>query len=391
MDYFQKSLELHALWKGKLSIKPKAAVNTSEDLALAYTPGVAAPCKEIHKNPELVYTYTGRGNTVAVVSDGSAVLGLGNIGALAGLPVMEGKALLFKEFADIDSFPIILDTQDVDEIVETVRHIAPSFGGINLEDISAPRCFLVEKKLKELLDIPVFHDDQHGTAIVVLAAVINSLKITGKDIKDIKIAINGPGAAGTAIAKLLLFYGAKDIIMNDKDGIIYKGKEGLDFAKTELACLTNKEGIKGGLNEAVKGADIFIGVSAPDCLTPGMIKTMNCKPVIFAMANPQPEIEPQKALDAGAVIVGTGRSDYPNQINNVLVFPGMFRGALDARASAISEEMKIAAANAIAQLVKPSELRTDYILPKALDKRVAAAVAKAVSETAARQGLSKLK
>lgn len=380
MDKYQQSLRFHKKLKGKLSVQSKVKIEDSETLSLAYTPGVAQPCREIKNRPESVYTYTGKGNLVAVISDGSAVLGLGNIGALASLPVMEGKAMLFKEFADIDSVPVILDTQDTDEIVRTIINIAPTYGGINLEDISAPRCFEIEKRLKEALDIPVFHDDQHGTAIVVLAALINALKVVGKTKENVKIVLNGPGAAGTAITKLLYLYGCKNIVIHDKDGILYKGKTGLDYAKTELAEFTNVNGLQGGLKTAMMGADVFIGVSVPDCVTANMVSDMAKNPIMFTLANPQPEIMPDIARAAGAKVIGTGRSDFPNQINNVLVFPGIFRGALDARVNAITDEMKLAAATAIASLVTDSELNPEYIIPKVFDKRVAPVVAEAVKK-----------
>lgn len=376
------ALNAHREWKGKLEVKVRSKVSDPQELAVAYTPGVAQPCLEIAKNPADAYVYTRKWNTVAVVSDGSAVLGLGNIGGLAGLPVMEGKAVLFKEFGGVDAIPIVLSTQDTDEIVAAVKAIAPSFGGINLEDISAPRCFEVERRLKEELDIPVFHDDQHGTAVVALCALINALKIVHKRIEDVKIVINGPGAAGTAICKLLHLYGAKNILMIDREGILYKGRPGMNFAKCELAEITNLEGVRGKLPEAIVGADVFLGVSAPGALTKEMVKSMAKDPIIFAMANPTPEIMPDEAKAAGARIVATGRSDFPNQINNVVVFPGIFRGALDARVSAITDEMKIAAAEALAALISEEELCEDYVLPGAFDKRVAPAVAEAVKKLA---------
>lgn len=376
------AIKAHREWKGKLEVKVRSKVSDPQELAVAYTPGVAQPCLEIAKNPSDAYVYTRKWNTVAVVSDGSAVLGLGNIGGLAGLPVMEGKAVLFKEFGGVDAIPIVLSTQDTDEIVAAVKAIAPSFGGINLEDISAPRCFEVERRLKEELDIPVFHDDQHGTAVVALCALINALKIVHKRIEDAKIVINGPGAAGTAICKLLSLYGAKNILMIDREGILYKGRPGMNFAKCELAEITNREGVRGKLPEAIVGADVFLGVSAPGALTKEMVKTMAKDPVIFAMANPTPEIMPDEAKAAGARIVATGRSDFPNQINNVVVFPGIFRGALDARVSAITDEMKIAAAEALAALISEEELCEDYVVPGAFDRRVAPAVAEAVKKLA---------
>lgn len=370
MNVNEESLKLHKELKGKLEVVSRAKVDDKESLALAYTPGVAEPCRKIHENAEKVFEYTRKWNMVAVVSDGSAVLGLGNIGALASLPVMEGKSVLFKEFGNVDAVPIILDTQDTDEIVRTVKNIAPTFGGINLEDISAPRCFEIERRLKAELDIPVFHDDQHGTAIVVLAALINALKVVSKELNNVKVVINGPGAAGTAICKLLISAGVNNIIMCDIDGTLYRGKEGMDFAKKELAELTNKDNLVGILKDAIVGADVFIGVSAKRVLTKEMVETMNKDAVIFAMANPEPEIMPNIALEAGARIVGTGRSDFPNQINNVLVFPSLFRGVLDARAKAITEEMKIASAYAIANTIPENELSETNIMPYAFDKNV---------------------
>lgn len=382
MNLREEALKLHAENQGKIEIKSRVSLKESKDLSLAYTPGVAEPCKEIKENPDTVYKYTCKGRMVAVVTDGSAVLGLGNIGAMAGMPVMEGKALLFKNFGGVDAFPICLGTQNVDEIVKTVKLISPTFGGINLEDISAPRCFEIESRLKQELDIPVFHDDQHGTAVVVLAGVINALKIVKKDIKDVKVAVSGAGAAGVAITKLLLKAGAKDVIVCDRKGAIYKGREGLDFSKEELSQITNKSVIKGDLADAMKGADIFIGVSAPDTVTKDMVKAMAPDPIIFAMANPVPEIFPEEAKEGGAAVVGTGRSDFPNQINNVLAFPGIFRGALEVRAKDINEEMKLAAAHAIASLITDEELSPDYCIPGAFDKRVAAHVASRVARAA---------
>lgn len=374
------AIELHKKWKGKLSTTAKAEVKTREDLALAYTPGVAAPCKLIAENKEDAYTYTLKANTIAVVSDGSAVLGLGNIGPEAAMPVMEGKCVLFKEFGDVNAFPICLDTQDTDEIVKIVTALAPTFGGINLEDISAPRCFEIETRLKESLDIPVFHDDQHGTAIVVLAAIINSLKITGKKKEDCRIVVNGAGAAGIAITKLLLRYGFKHAILCDRSGIISSSRDNLNETKKEMLTITNLEDISGTLADALKGADIFIGVSAPNSVTKDMVRSMNTDPIIFAMANPTPEIMPDEAKEAGARIVGTGRSDFPNQINNVVAFPGIFKGALEGRAKQITEEMKLAAAKAIASLVSDEELNEEFIMPEAFDPRVARVVADAVKE-----------
>lgn len=378
MTNSEKALQLHEEWKGKLETVSKCAIKTREDLALAYTPGVAEPCKIIAEDKEQAYKYTVKSNTIAVVSDGSAVLGLGNIGPYAAMPVMEGKAVLFKEFGDVNAVPICLDTQDTEEIIKTVINIAPAFGGINLEDISAPRCFEIEERLKAALDIPVFHDDQHGTAIVVLAGIINALKITGKRREECRIAVNGAGAAGIAITKLLLRDGFKDIIMCDRSGIISSDREGLGNVKKQIAEITNLSHKNGTLADAVEGADIFIGVSAPGSLTKEMVASMNKDAIIFAMANPVPEIMPDEAKAAGARVVGTGRSDFPNQINNVVAFPGIFRGALEGRAPQITEEMKLAAAYAIAGLVPDSELNEDNILPEAFDTRVADAVSEAV-------------
>lgn len=389
MSIYDEALKFHEEKKGKIEVLSRVEVNNSSDLSLAYTPGVAQPCIGIHKNPDLVYTYTRKWNTIAVVSDGTAVLGLGDIGPLASLPVMEGKAVLFKKFADVDAFPIVLNTKEVDEIVDTIVKISPSFGGINLEDISAPRCFEIEEKLKEKLDIPVFHDDQHGTAIVCLAALINSLKIVNKKLEDLKIVINGAGAAGTSICKLLLSYGAKNIVVCDKIGALYRGIENVDEAKKKLAEITNPHNEKGQLKDVIVGADVFIGVSAPNVLTKNMVNTMNKDAIVFAMANPTPEIFPQDAKEAGAKIVGTGRSDFANQINNVLAFPGIFRGALDARAKVINEEMKIAAALAIAESVKEDELNEEYIIPKPFNLEVQKKVAKSVYEAAIKSGVAK--
>jgi len=374
----EKALSLHEEWKGKLEITSKAKVKSREDLALAYTPGVAEPCKVIAENPEAAYKYTIKSNTIAVVSDGSAVLGLGNIGPLAAMPVMEGKAVLFKEFGGINAIPICLDTQDTEEIIRTVVNIAPAFGGINLEDISAPRCFEIEERLKELLDIPVFHDDQHGTAIVVLAGIINALKVTGKVKEECKVVVNGAGSAGIAITKLLLTYGFTHVTMCDRVGILAKGMEGLNWMQEKMMDVTNLEGTRGSLADAMKGSDIFVGVSAPGIVTEEMVASMNPDAILFAMANPVPEIMPDLAKAAGAKVVGTGRSDFPNQVNNVVVFPGIFKGALEGRAAAITEEMKLAAASAIADLVEPSELNEDNILPEAFDPRVASVVSQAV-------------
>ena len=380
MTINEKALELHEKWNGKLDTVSKVQVKTREDLALAYTPGVAEPCKVIAEDPEAAYRYTIKSNTVAVVSDGSAVLGLGNIGPLAAMPVMEGKAVLFKEFGGINAFPICLDTQDTEEIIETVVRIAPAFGGVNLEDISAPRCFEIEERLKKLLNIPVFHDDQHGTAIVVLAGIINALKVTGKKKEDCRVVVNGAGSAGVAITKLLLNYGFPHITMCDKTGMLCKGMEGLNWMQEKMVEVTNLEHKTGTLADALKGADIFVGVSAPGIVSQEMVASMNKDSILFAMANPVPEIMPDLAKAAGARVVGTGRSDFPNQVNNVLIFPGIFRGALEGRATAITEEMKLAAANAIAALVDDSELSDENILPAAFDPRVADAVSKAVKE-----------
>lgn len=380
MTNSEKALKLHEEWNGKIETVSKAAVKSREDLALAYTPGVAEPCKVIAENPEAAYTYTIKSNTVAVISDGSAVLGLGNIGPLAAMPVMEGKAVLFKEFGGINAFPICLDTQDTEEIIETVVRIAPAFGGINLEDISAPRCFEIEERLKERLSIPVFHDDQHGTAIVVLAGIINALKVTGKNKETAQVVVNGAGSAGIAITKLLLTYGFQNITLCDKAGMICEGMEGLNWMQEKMAKVTNLGKRTGSLADALKGADIFVGVSAPGIVTPEMVASMNRDAILFAMANPVPEIMPDLAREAGARVVGTGRSDFPNQVNNVLIFPGIFRGALEGRACAITEEMKLAAAEAIASLVSEEELSDVNILPAAFDPRVADAVSQAVKK-----------
>lgn len=378
MAYKEEALKFHEEKRGKLEVAAKVEVNNAHDLALAYTPGVAEPCKLIHDDPELQYKYTAKGNLIAVVTDGSAVLGLGNIGSKAGMPVMEGKSILFKKFGNVDAFPIMLDTQDVDEIVNTVKNIAPGFGGINLEDISAPRCFEIERKLDEMLDIPVFHDDQYGTAIVVTAALINACKLVKKDYADLKVVINGSGAAGIAIAYMMLNLGVKNILVCDSKGIIYRGNEKNNWIKAEIAEKTNPDNEEGTLKDAMVGADVFIGVSAPGVLTKDMVKTMNKDAIVFAMANPVPEIYPDEAKEAGAKIVGTGRSDFANQINNSLAFPGIFRGALDRRAKTITFDMKVAAANAIADLVSDEELTVDHIMPDMFDERVPKAVAKAV-------------
>ena len=376
----EKALQMHKEWNGKLETTAKAHVNSREDLAIAYTPGVAEPCKVIAKDPEAAYTYTMKANTVAVVSDGSAVLGLGNIGALAAMPVMEGKCVLFKEFGGVNAVPICLDTQDTEEIIRSVVNIAPAFGGINLEDISAPRCFEIETRLKELLNIPVFHDDQHGTAIVVLAGIINALKVTGKKKEDCRVVVNGAGSAGVAITKLLLTYGFPHITMCDINGIISKDSPDLNWMQKEMTKVTNLEGRIGLLADALKGADIFVGVSAPNIVTPEMVASMNQDAILFAMANPVPEIMPDLAKAAGAKVVGTGRSDFPNQVNNVVAFPGTFKGALEGRATQITEEMKLAAANAIAGLVPEEELNENNILPEAFDPRVAETVSKAIKD-----------
>ncbi len=374
----EKALALHEQWNGKLETVSKTPVKTREDLSLAYTPGVAEPCKVIAKDKEAAYTYTWKANTVAVVSDGSAVLGLGNIGPYAAMPVMEGKAVLFKEFGGVNAVPICLDTQDTEEIIKAVTYLAPGFGGINLEDISAPRCFEIEERLKEILDIPVFHDDQHGTAIVVLAGIINALKVVRKKKEDCKVVVNGAGSAGVAITKLLLTYGFQNVIMCDKIGIVGKETEGLNWMQQKMTEVTNPNNEKGSLADALKGADIFVGVSAPNIVTPEMVASMNPDAILFAMANPVPEIMPDVAKAAGARVVGTGRSDFPNQVNNVVAFPGIFKGALEGRAVQITEEMKLAAANAIAGLVPEEELNEDNIMPEAFNPKVAEVVAEAV-------------
>ncbi|MBQ5674887.1 MAG: NADP-dependent malic enzyme [Lachnospiraceae bacterium] len=378
MTVNEKALQLHEEWNGKLETVSKTPVKSREDLSLAYTPGVAEPCKVIAQDPEAAYKYTIKSNTVAVVSDGSAVLGLGNIGPLAAMPVMEGKAVLFKEFGGVNAVPICLDTQDTEEIIKTITHIAPAFGGINLEDISAPRCFEIEERLKEILDIPVFHDDQHGTAIVVLAGIINGLKVVNKQKEDCKVVINGAGSAGIAITKLLLTYGFKNVIMCDKVGIVSKDTEGLNWMQQKMTEVTNPNNETGSLSDALKGADIFVGVSAPNIVTPEMVSSMATDSILFAMANPTPEIMPDIAKAAGAKVVGTGRSDFPNQVNNVVAFPGIFKGALEGRATAITEEMKLAAAFAIASLVPDEELNENNIMPEAFNPKVAEVVAEAV-------------
>ena len=389
MDKKQYALDKHREWAGKIEVVTRAPITNRDELAVAYTPGVAEPCLEISKNVDLSYVYTRRSNLVAVITDGTAVLGLGDIGPEAGMPVMEGKCALFKTFGDVDAFPLCIRSKDVDEIVKTVSLIAGSFGGINLEDISAPRCFEIEKRLKEICDIPVFHDDQHGTAVVTMAAMLNALKLAGKNIEDISVVVNGSGAAGIAITKLLMSRGLKKVILCDRKGAIYEGRDGLNPIKEEMAKISNLEKKAGSLADVVKGADVFIGVSAPGSLTQDMVRTMAKDPIIFAMANPVPEIMPDEALAAGAKIVGTGRSDFPNQINNVLAFPGIFRGALDVRASDINDEMKIAAAEAIASVIPESELRPDYIIPDSFNPHVKDAVATAVMEAARRTGVAR--
>ncbi|MBT2643944.1 NAD-dependent malic enzyme [Bacillus sp. ISL-41] len=392
MTLREEALHMHRVNKGKLESKSKVPVKNARDLSLAYSPGVAEPCKEIYDKPETVFDYTMKGNMVAVVSDGTAVLGLGNIGPEAALPVMEGKAVLFKSFAGVDAFPICLNTTDVDKIVETVKLLEPTFGGVNLEDIAAPNCFAIEERLKKETNIPVFHDDQHGTAIVTVAGLVNALKIVGKKMNEIKVVANGAGAAGIAIIKLLYSYGVRDIIMCDTKGAIYEGRpNGMNAIKDEVAKFTNRDNVEGSLADAIKGADVFIGVSVAGALTSEMVQTMNNDPVIFAMANPVPEIMPDEAKAAGAAVIGTGRSDFPNQVNNVLAFPGIFRGALDARATHINEKMKVAAVNAIASLIEESELSSDYVIPGPFDPRVAPAVAAAVANAAMETGVARIK
>jgi len=390
MNYGELSLKMHEENKGKIKIVSKVAVKNRDQLSIAYTPGVAEPCRKIYENSENVYKYTAKGNLVAVVTDGTAVLGLGDIGPLAAMPIMEGKAILFKEFVDIDAFPICLDTKDVEEIIKTVKYLAPTFGGINLEDISAPRCFEIERRLKEELDIPVFHDDQHGTAIVVLAGIINALKVVKKDIAVAKVVINGAGSAGISICKLLLSYGVKNIVMCDKQVALAQSLDWMNPPQVEMAKVTNRDMELGTLVEIVKGKDVFIGVSGPNMLTSEMVSTMNKDSIIFAMANPTPEIMPEEAKKGGARVIATGRSDYPNQINNVLIFPGIFRGALDVRATDITEEMKLAAATAIASLITDEELNDEYIIPGAFDKRVAITVAAEVARVAIETGVSRI-
>ncbi len=391
MDYAKESLRLHEQWKGKIEVIATVPVATKEDLSLAYTPGVAEPCLAIQKDISKSYELTRRHNLCLVVTDGSAVLGLGDIGPEAGMPVMEGKCVLFKAFGGVDAFPLCVKTKDVDEFVETVYNISGSFGGINLEDIAAPRCFEIERKLKERCDIPIFHDDQHGTAVITLAGLLNALKVVNKKIGEIKIAVNGAGAAAIAITKLLLSAGVKNVTLCDRTGIIYKGREkGMNWIKNEMAEVTNPEGLKGSLADAMKGADVFIGVSAPKSVNAEMVKSMARDPIIFACANPTPEIFPDEAKAAGAKVISTGRSDFPNQINNVLAFPGIFRGTFDVRASDINEEMKVAASHALASLVEPEKLGPDYIIPAAFDPRVGPAVSKAVAEAARKSGVARL-
>lgn len=388
----EKALHMHRINQGKLETVSKVPVRNAEDLSLAYSPGVAEPCKEIHENPETIYDYTMKGNTVAIVSDGTAVLGLGNIGPAASLPVMEGKAVLFKSFAGVDAFPICLNTTEVDKIIETVKLLEPTFGGVNLEDIAAPRCFEIEERLKKEMNIPVFHDDQHGTAIVTVAGLVNALRVVKKSITDIKVVASGAGAAGIAIIKLLYSYGVRNIIMCDTKGAIYEGRpNGMNEIKDQVALVTNRDKIAGSLAEVIQGADVFIGVSAAGALTKEMVESMNKDSIIFAMANPDPEIEPDVAKAAGAKVVGTGRSDYPNQVNNVLAFPGIFRGALDVRATHINEKMKVAAVRAIAGLIKEDELHEDYVIPAPFDERVAPAVAAAVAKAAMETGVARSK
>lgn len=391
MNYAEESLKKHYEWNGKIEVICRAPLETRDDLSLAYTPGVAQPCLEIQKDVDKSYELTRRSNLVAVVTDGTAVLGLGDIGPEAGMPVMEGKCALFKAFGDVDAVPLCVRSKEVDDIVNTVKLLAGSFGGVNLEDISAPRCFEIEKRLKECCDIPIFHDDQHGTAVVTLAAMLNALKVVGKKLDEIRVVTSGAGAAGIAIIKLLISMGLKDVVLCDRNGAIYKGRpDGMNPMKDEMAEITNKQMRKGSLEEVIKGADVFIGVSAPGCVTPEMVKSMADKPILFPMANPTPEIMPDLAKEAGAAVVGTGRSDFPNQINNVLAFPGIFRGALDVRASDINDAMKIAAAKAIASFVTDDKLSADYIIPSALDKTVAQAVAKAVAQAARDTGVARI-
>ena len=390
MNYAEESLKKHYEWNGKIEVICRAPLNTREDLSLAYTPGVAQPCLEIQKDVNKSYDLTRRSNLVAVITDGTAVLGLGDIGPEAGMPVMEGKCALFKSFGDVDAIPLCVKSKDVDEIVKTVSLISGSFGGINLEDISAPRCFEIERRLKKVCDIPIFHDDQHGTAVVVLAAKMNAMKLTGRKLSDMRVVTSGAGAAGIAIIKLLIKMGLKDVVLCDRKGAIYEGREGLNPEKEEMAAITNRQMRKGTLADVLKGADIFIGISAPGLVTPEMVRSMAPSPILFPMANPTPEIMPDEALKAGAAVVGTGRSDFANQINNVLAFPGIFRGALDVRASDINDEMKIAAAKAIAEYIPADQLTPEYIIPSALDRNVAKAVASAVAEAAKKTGVARL-
>jgi malate dehydrogenase (oxaloacetate-decarboxylating) len=390
MNYAEESLKKHYEWNGKIEVICRAPLKTKDDLSLAYTPGVAQPCLEIQKDINKSYDLTRRSNLVAVITDGTAVLGLGDIGPEAGMPVMEGKCALFKSFGDVDAIPLCVKSKDVDEIVKTVSLISGSFGGVNLEDISAPRCFEIERRLKQVCDIPIFHDDQHGTAVVVLAAMMNAMKLTGRKLEDLKVVTSGAGAAGIAIIKLLIKMGLKNVILCDRKGAIYKGREGLNPEKEEMAEITNQEMKKGSLADVLKGADVFIGISGPGLVTPEMVRSMAPNPILFPMANPTPEIMPDEALAAGAAVVGTGRSDFANQINNVLAFPGIFRGALDVRASDINDEMKIAASKAIADYIPESELTPQYIIPSALDRNVAQAVAKAVAEAAKKTGVARL-
>ncbi|AEE91935.1 NADP-dependent malic enzyme (conversion of malate into pyruvate) [Tepidanaerobacter acetatoxydans Re1] len=389
-DIKREALQKHKEWKGKIEVTARVQVRTNEELSIAYTPGVAEPCIEISKNPDLSYEYTRRWNLVAVVTDGTAVLGLGDIGPEAAMPVMEGKCALFKAYGDVDAFPLCIRSKDVDDIVNTVSLLSGSFGGINLEDISAPRCFEIEKRLKQLCDIPIFHDDQHGTAVVILAGLINALRVVGKKMKDIRAVVSGAGAAGIAIAKLLVSCGLSDVVLCDRTGTIYKGRENLNVAKLEIADITNRNMLKGTLMDAIVGADVFIGVSAPSALTPEMVRLMAPDPIVFACANPIPEIMPREALKAGAKVVATGRSDFPNQINNVLAFPGIFRGSLDVRAYDINDDMKLAAAYAIADLVSVEELSAEYIIPSAVDLKVGKTVAQAVSKAAKNSGVSRI-